>query len=235
MTALVRIAGLSLLLLLSAGVYYAVTSHNAPTHSDTIKAMSSATTSETQYLLESITLPQAQEQSISARVEEPSVKQTVQKGKIPPRLMQPADIGLDVVEAEFAHIGRDQLLDGREFVRFNSRPLRLFKTGQPFSVALPFEEQVFTGVVRKVSEFQEMKRLTGKFIDSGNEQINHFSMTVSGDGRYVAGSISIDEETYTLEAKNGIGWVNKSSNVNEYLVRSEQEHTINFAPHLMGR
>ena len=247
MPSIKRIAGLSALLLASVGAsyFYAVLVGNTPEHLaqlepiEPIEQIESAEPirfSGSQNLLEPINLPEIETPSEPVREEsKPPGEQTEQKHSLPPRLLQPANITLEDVEAEFDYLERDRLLDGREFVQFDSRPLRSFKPGQSFTVLLPFEERALTGAVGDIAKFAEVNRLTGKFLDLGDDQINHFSMTVSGDGRYVAGAFSIGDETYTLEAKNGVGWVNKSSIEYEYLIQSEQEQTINFAPHLMSR
>lgn len=236
MSTVKSIASLGALLSVSVGVSYTVLVGNTLEHSAPIETAETIQFSGSPDLPEPINVPETGK-PLEPVYEEPSPSgvRTVQKRNLPPRLLQPANITVDVVEAEFDYLERDRLLDGREFIHFDTRHLRAFKTGQPFTILLPFEERVFTGAVGNIANFAEVKRLTGKFLDLGEDQINQFSMTVSGDGRYVAGAFSIGGESYTLEVKNGVGWVNKSSTEFEYLVQLEQEQSMNFAPHLLNR
>lgn len=139
-----------------------------------------------------------------------------------PILMQPAT--LESVRSKFNHLSDQRLSDGRRFIRFNTPALTTLEVGEAFRIPLIHSELIYTGTVDKITEFEGIKRFTGSFAELAGNQINRFSMTISSDGQYVAANFATDTEAFTLEAIDGLGWINGLSNETRFLHESEGAH-----------
>ncbi|WP_163832130.1 hypothetical protein [Spartinivicinus ruber] len=138
-----------------------------------------------------------------------------------PVLTQPAEI--ESVKKEFDYLSDRQLHDGRSFIRFETQALNQFEVGHAFHISFIDAGQKYTGKISSITEFEGIKRITGTFDGLQKGQINRFSMTISDDGSYVSANFSPGIESYTLEAKNGLGWINNLKNEEDFLHESEEE------------
>ncbi|MBU2713195.1 hypothetical protein [Zooshikella harenae] len=138
-----------------------------------------------------------------------------------PVLNQPAEI--ESVKKEFDYLSDQQLHDGRTFIHFEMQALNEFEVGHTFHISFIQDGQTYTGKVNSITEFEGIKRITGSFEGLPKGQINRFSMTISEDGNYVSANFSPGAESFTLEAKNGLGWINNLKNEEDFLHDSEKE------------
>ncbi len=144
------------------------------------------------------------------------------KGQRP--LTQPTTIVL--VKEQFDYISDEQLEDGREFIQLDTQSIDELEIGKTFQLALTSGGLVYTGEIDNIDGFENIKRLTGHFTELSGDKINQFSMTITNAGQYVIGNFSTQVGSFSLEAKNGVGWINSAENEMPYLLESESQHQI---------
>jgi hypothetical protein len=78
-----------------------------------------------------------------------------------------------------------------------------------------------TGTIEKEQSFDGMRRLSGYFTPASSSGKFPLSITLSSDDSYVAANFSLENSDYTLEAKNGLGWMSNMKNEDALMQASE--------------
>ena len=137
---------------------------------------------------------------------DPAQPVSVAAGPHAPELV--AEGSRSAVQQAFGAVSERQLSDGRHFIQFSTadaRGLALFDT---FEIRLDPGSSPAVGTVEKVTEFEGIKRMSGRFKGpDGAGENDVFSITVSSDGSYAVGNFSRSGKSYALEAKSGAGWI----------------------------
>jgi hypothetical protein len=127
------------------------------------------------------------------------------------------------VQQAFGVLSERQLSDGRHFVQFRTADVRSLALYDSFEIRLDPATAPVTGRVEKVSEFEGMKRVSGKLLGTEGRGQDPFSMTVSSDGSYAVGNFALGGRSYSLESKNGAGWITDPDEGAKSLHRSDAD------------
>lgn len=136
-----------------------------------------------------------------------------------PTLISPVDIH-DVME-EFDGLDELPLNDGRLFIQLDTKQLRHWQIGSDFQITFDDLMKTFTGKISKITEYQGIRRFTGYFEEIDDTDQNQFSFTLAKDQSYVAANFSLPEDSFTLEVKNNVGWINNVDNERDFLLDDE--------------
>jgi hypothetical protein len=124
------------------------------------------------------------------------------------------------VAASSSYLKEKQRTDGRYFIKTDNQAIQTLEVGDSFQMVFVVDQKPYTGTVKNISTFENMPRLTGDFIEEKSLRGGQFSMTLSADGSYVAGNFIVGKDSYTFEAKNGMGWINDVKTEGDTLLRS---------------
>lgn len=125
------------------------------------------------------------------------------------------------IKQSFDYLGEKQLNDGRIFIRIDTSLLKKLKPGNTFSIAITDMGDTVTGTIEKEQSLDGMRRLSGYFTPASLSGKFPLSITLSSDDNYVAANFSLENSDYTLEAKNGLGWMSNMTNENALMQASE--------------
>ncbi|WP_112197723.1 hypothetical protein [Rahnella sp. NRRL B-41462] len=125
------------------------------------------------------------------------------------------------IKQSFDYLGEKQLNDGRIFIRIDTALLKKLKPGNTFSIAITDQGERVTGTIEKEQSFEGIRRLSGYFTPVSLNRKFPLSITLSSDDSYVAANFSLENSDYTLEAKNGLGWMNNMNNEELLMQTSE--------------
>ena len=99
-----------------------------------------------------------------------------------------------------------QMADGRQFVAYDAYVLEARGVGDEFDVYLPNIGLTLHGVIDTVEVNGDIVRWAGTFEDFNSTQ-SRFSISQTMLDDYVLGSFDTPMGRYSLEAKNGLGWL----------------------------
>ena len=118
-------------------------------------------------------------------------------------LMEPASS-----ETAISHMGflsERQKSDGRSFVRYDLRTLESRVEGDQFDIFLPGAGITAKAVVEQVESVDGMLRWSGRILDF--QEGGQFSVTHALQDNYAVGTFNTPVGNFSMEAKNGWGWV----------------------------
>ncbi|WP_064747113.1 metalloprotease secretion chaperone CpaB [Lysobacter antibioticus] len=99
-----------------------------------------------------------------------------------------------------------QMGDGRQFVAYDAYVLESKGVGDDIEVYVPNLGLTLHGVIDNVEVNGDIVRWSGMFEDF-NSTMSKFSISQTMVDDYVLGSFDTPMGSYSLEAKNGLGWV----------------------------
>lgn len=107
---------------------------------------------------------------------------------------------------QLPYLTNEQINDGREFIHFQKFRLEVTLEGEQFQIALPNSKKPLIAQVAERTVLDGIIHWRGFFPDeTGDFQEFSFTQALSDD--YVVGSINVSGEAFSIEAKNGFGWV----------------------------
>jgi len=118
-------------------------------------------------------------------------------------LMVPAMPGEAI--AAMGILSERQKSDGRAFMRYELRTLESRVEGDPIDVFLPNLGLTARAVVDQVESVDGLLRWSGHFVDL--QEGGTFSVTHALGDRYAVGTFNTPMGSFSMEAKNGWGWV----------------------------
>lgn len=98
-----------------------------------------------------------------------------------------------------------QKSDGRAFMRYELRTLESRVEGDPVDIFLPNLGLTAKAVVDRVESVDGLLRWSGHFVDF--QEGGTFSVTHALGDRYAVGTFDTPMGSFSMEAKNGWGWV----------------------------
>lgn len=129
--------------------------------------------------------------------------QDIERARSENALMAPAS-----ADAAIGHMGflsERQKSDGRSFVRYDLRTLESRVEGDQFDIFLPGAGLTARAVVEQVESVDGMLRWSGRILDF--QEGGQFSVTHALQDSYAVGTFNTPVGNFSMEAKNGWGWV----------------------------
>lgn len=102
-----------------------------------------------------------------------------------------------------------QKSDGRAFMRYDLRTLESRVEGDPLDIFLPNLGLTAKAVVDRVESVDGLLRWSGHFVDL--QEGGTFSVTHALGDRYAVGTFDTPMGSFSMEARNGWGWVAPAS------------------------
>lgn len=130
--------------------------------------------------------------------------QDIERARGDDTLMVPA-LPAEAIAAMGGILSDRQKSDGRAFMRYELRTLESRIEGDPLDIFLPNLGLTAKAVVDQVESVDGLLRWSGHFVDF--QEGGTFSVTHALGDRYAVGSFNTPLGTFSMEAKNGWGWV----------------------------
>lgn len=129
--------------------------------------------------------------------------QDIERARSDDTLMAPA-MPAEAIAA-MGILSERQKSDGRAFMRYELRTLESRVEGDPIDVFLPNLGLTARAVVDRVDSVDGLLRWSGHFVDL--QEGGTFSVTHALGDRYAVGTFNTPMGTFSMEARNGWGWV----------------------------
>jgi hypothetical protein len=117
------------------------------------------------------------------------------------RLIEPIEVLAGTLK-----VTERQIANGRQFVAYDSYVLEAKDVGDDVEVYLPHFDLTLHGVIDDVEINGDIIRWSGRFEDFNSTQ-NRFSISQTMIDDYVLGTFETPMGSFSLEAKNGRGWI----------------------------
>lgn len=111
--------------------------------------------------------------------------------------------------AAFPWLRDEQLSDGRRFLHVDIARLNALQVGSGFEVDVAGEGRLQLALVEAEHRIEDVRRLTGSWWDAGGRE-HAFGLSLSSDGRYVAGSFDAGDGQRVMEALDDAGWIQEA-------------------------
>jgi len=112
----------------------------------------------------------------------------------------------EATSAAFPWLHEAQLDDGRRFIRVDIAALNALQVGSRFDAEVAGTGGLRPALVEAEQRIDDVRRLTGSWWDVDGREYA-FGLSLSSDGRYVAGSFDANQGQLVVEALDGAGWV----------------------------
>jgi hypothetical protein len=122
-------------------------------------------------------------------------------------LMTPA--APEAAIAGMGNLSQRQKSDGRAFIRYDPRTLESRVEGDQFDLFLPGAGLTARAIIEQVESVDGMLRWSGRILDF--QEGGQFSVTHALGDRYAVGTFNTPVGNFSMEAKNGWGWVASQS------------------------
>ena len=106
----------------------------------------------------------------------------------------------------FPWLSARQLDDGRRFMKVDIAALNALEVGSGLEVEVAEPGVLWPALVEGEQRIEDVRRLTGSWWDASGRE-HAFSLSLSSDGRYVAGSFDAGDGQRVFEALEGAGWM----------------------------
>ena len=111
----------------------------------------------------------------------------------------------DVVTSQLSFLTQEQKTDGRNFIQYDMRTLESRVEGDVIEILLSEIGLSVKAVIDNVESINGMLRWSGYILDF--QDGGKFSITHAIQGKYAVGTFETSLGNFSLEAKNGVGWV----------------------------
>jgi hypothetical protein len=131
------------------------------------------------------------------------------------------------VQRIFNFLANKQINDGRYFIALDTESALRLKTGDTFKLKLTNDGEVLTATVDSHSSFEGIYRLKGSLKDdSGALFDGDFGMTLSPKDKYISANFMMGEKSYSMETKQGLGWIVNADNTEKQIHEGEKGVTL---------
>lgn len=121
-----------------------------------------------------------------------------------------ATAALEQVQVQFPFVDVAAMAEGGQLLSLDHGLLAGLAPGDQFTWPIA-DQPPRQALVESVIEHEGMRRFRGSLFGAGDAQAEGFSMTLASDRSYVAGHLRANGREYSLQSRNGKGWVGTSA------------------------
>lgn len=125
--------------------------------------------------------------------------------------------------AAFPWLRQGQLDDGRQFIHVDIAALNTLQIGSGFEIDVAGTGTLRPALVEAEQRIDDVRRLTGSWWDMDGRE-HAFGLSLSSDGRYVAGSFDAVQGQKVFEALDGAGWMQNAGDAPAHLEEDALQH-----------
>lgn len=125
--------------------------------------------------------------------------------------------------AAFPWLRQGQLDDGRQFIHVDIAALNALQIGSGFEIDVAGTGTLRPALVEAEQRIEDVRRLTGSWWDMDGRE-HAFGLSLSSDGRYVAGSFDAVQGQKVFEALDGAGWMQNAGDSPAHLEEDALQH-----------
>lgn len=125
--------------------------------------------------------------------------------------------------AAFPWLREAQLDDGRQFIHVDIAALNALQIGSRLEIDATGTGALRPALVEAEQRIEDVRRLTGSWWDMDGRE-HAFGLSLSSDGRYVAGSFDAVQGQKVFEALDGAGWMENAGDAPAHLDEDGLQH-----------